>query len=56
MASLDVPHQACVAGRASGELAGVLSLDDVIEALAAQLRDATGSISKGLATEPLLRA
>jgi CBS domain-containing protein len=43
-----------IVGR-GGELAGVLSLDDVVGALAAQLRDATGSIRKGLAAEPMLR-
>jgi CBS domain-containing protein len=41
--------------RQGGELVGVLALDDVIDALAAQLRDATGSIRKELASEPMLR-
>ena len=43
-----------IVGR-GGELVGVLSLDDVIGALTAQLRDATGSIRKELAAEPALR-
>jgi CBS domain-containing protein len=39
----------------SGLLVGVLSLDDVLDALASELNDAAGSIRKELRTESALR-
>ena len=41
--------------RRGGALVGVLSLDDVIDALATQLLAATASVRKELAVEPVLR-
>jgi CBS domain-containing protein len=43
-----------IVGRA-GQLVGVLSLDDVLDALASELNDAAGSIRKELQTESALR-
>jgi len=43
-----------IVGRA-GQLVGVLSLDDVLDALASELNDAAGSIRNELGTEGALR-